>query len=160
MPIGTDPQYNTVGDKFRGVSFEFWLKGIFWVCGLLIAAGIWYQNNNTSAEILSDRISSLSLRITTLEDKQARAISDIGEIKSTVMGINKDLNFLAQTIQAAGVDRDRQLGDLRAGQERTNNEIEDQLGNVVQELADHRVLLERALPGANDSIRRNFNGKR
>lgn len=151
--------------KISDVSLRDWVHFAGLIITGAIMAGMWYQSDTaesvnlttqiaSQSELFSDRITSLSNRINTLETKQGQMQADVGEIKGQISGIAKDLSFLSQTITARGVERDRQMIELKTEQQEVDREMTKEIRDLAQDLADHRVLLERALPGVTDTSRR------
>lgn len=149
-------------ESLRQVSLVEWAKFVLWLLGIAVLAGIWYEDKKaegenlstritSQGEIFSERITALSGRISSLESKQSTAISDIadtkvliGNVRNEVAGVAKDLSFLAKTIQDRGEDRNRQITILQTSQSTFEQRIEERFKEFAHELAEHRVLLERA----------------
>lgn len=158
------PRGNThnMPQALREVSLVDWTRLVLWLAAILIGAGIWYENKNvegenlsasirSQGEIFSERITALSGRISSLETKQTSATSDIadtkvliGQVRNEVASVAKDLSFLAKSIQDRGEDRNRQIQVLQNSQTTFETRIEEKFEEFAQELADHRILLERA----------------
>lgn len=135
---------------FSRVTPGEWLRAAVFIICAAAFAGIWYQKQNAEganlqiqlvaqSDLFSDRINSLSSRITSLETKQSNIQETIGTINGSVAGIAKDLSFLAETIRNRGVDRDRQISALQEGQEEITKNLTIKLDKITDDITDLKV---------------------
>lgn len=143
-------------ESLKQVSLVDWGRFIVYVVGLAILGGIWWEDKNsegeelaqrinTQAEVFADRMTALSGRISSLEAKQATALSDIGDVKSDIKVMARDLSFLAQTIEKRGVERDRQIKELQDTQHGIVNQVQEKLEHVTQQISEYRLWMVQAI---------------
>lgn len=139
----------TVSGKLQEISLVDWFKLLTAILAIAVGAGIWWQNQNaegknlaqqlnTQSEIFADRISNLSNRLTSMETKQATTISDLGDVKRDVAIIARDVSFLAESIKARGVERDRQMEELQDNQEELNRQMNQKYDKLNDAISDIR----------------------
>lgn len=143
-------------ESLKQVSLVDWGRFIVYVVGLAILGGIWWEDKNsegeelaqrinTQAEIFADRMTAISGRISSLEAKQATALSDIEDVKSDIKVMARDLSFLAQTIEKRGVERDRQMKELQDTQHEIVSQVLEKFEHVTQQISENRLWTVQAI---------------
>ena len=143
---------NIMPESIQDLTILDWGKFLVWILGLAILAGIWWEDKNSEgeelsnritaqAEICSDRMTALSGRISSLESKQATALSDIGDVKVTVGLMSRDLSFLSQTIRDKEESQDQTLAAVQKNQQALQERAVEKFESIVKELADRKSVV-------------------
>lgn len=161
-------------ESLKEISLVDWGRFLIWILGLAILGGIWWEDKNSESEELGNRITThtelfsslmtaLSNRITSLETKQATALSDIGDLKGDLRVMVKDLSFFSQSIQDRWEEQKHQIEILQASQSQLAEQVTKRFEDVSASLADNRIWMIQSIQesrGQNQVDGQNRNGRR
>lgn len=161
-------------ESLKEISLVDWGRFAIWILGLAILGGIWWEDKNseseelgqritTQTELFSSRMTALSNRITSLETKQATALSDIEDLKGDLRVMVKDLSFFSQNIQDKWEEQKHQIEVLQASQRQLAEQVTKKFEDVSSALADNRIWMIQSIQesrGQNMDGQQNRNNRR